>query len=115
MTTATAEKQEYVDATSAEELFNKISGLLSEAGHQNPTAWIDAMVANFGPQVRHEQPTIARAAANSHWRYILGIHGVRNNVDTSNARFCIEDMCKEYEWYKLMKQIVVPAIIQCGL
>jgi len=79
------------------------------------TRWLDAMVANFGPQVRDEPVMVARHAANSHWRYILGVHAVNNNVDTSNARFCIEDNCNEFEWFKLMKDIVIPTAVKCGL
>jgi len=115
MSTATAEKQVYVDAKTAPELFDKISNLLAEAGHKDPTAWVNGMVANYGDQVTREPVMVARHAANSHWRYILGTHGVNAGVDTSNARFCIEDNCNEYEWHKLFKQIVVPCIIQCGL
>lgn len=115
MSTATAEKVAYVDATSAAEVFERISGALRAAGHANPTAWIDAMVANYGDQVKDEQPMVARFVANSHWRYILGLYGANTDTDTSNARFCMDDHCNEEEWFKLLTKIVVPCIMKCGL
>lgn len=115
MSTATAEKEEYVVAQSATEVFDRITGALRAAGHQNPTAWIEAMEANYGPQVHQESAGVARFVANSHWRYILGLHAANTGTDTSNARFCTDDHCDEAEWFKMLTKIVVPCIMRCGL
>jgi len=48
MTTATAEKQDYVAATNASELFDKITNLLAQHGHQ--------MARRHGGQLRSPSP-----------------------------------------------------------
>lgn len=115
MSTNTLETPAYVPAKDAQDVFDKISGLLQGAGHTNSTAWINGMVANYGEQVKNETPDIARFVANSYWCYALGLHSARTGVDTSNARLCIEDRCGENDWYELFQNYVAPAIVKFGL
>jgi len=104
-----------VDATTAAGVFDKITAMLQEAGHPNPESWRQDFVTAYGEQVNEETPHVARVAANSYWRFMLGRHSYRTKQDTSDARFCLEDACSEEEWQKLFKQIVAPAIVRLGV
>jgi len=111
MTTATAQKSEaYVESANAEEVFDKVTQLLTDANHPNPSAWVNDLVKTMGEQVKQEQAPVARVAVNSYWAHKLGMLGINKRIDTANERFCLEDRCSEKEWHELMKKIVTPTI-----
>lgn len=97
-------------ATTGSALLTKVSALLAEAGHVNPTAWEQSVRSQLN--VEQSDPAIVRFLINTHWDLQLGLHGAKsgNPAAVYNARYCLEDKCSEEAWEDLWKRMVAPCI-----
>lgn len=92
-------------------LIESMCKMLQEAGHPTPQRWLE-FVRAMNPVCALEatETRLVRYLINSYWFQELGQLSMREKVDTSRARFCIEDRCTHEEWEDLYRKEVVPLL-----
>lgn len=87
-----------------------VTELLTEAGHPNPTKWLQGL---DGRATSPDYDQLAkRFLVNRYWRPVLG---TIDTEDSSVARYCIMDDGPMYTWLLLFKESVVPLIVKHDL
>lgn len=96
---------------SAQMLIDSMCNMLQEAGHAAPRKWIEFVQAlNPACALKDTETRMLRYLINSYWFQQLGMLSMRLKIDTTRARFCIEDRCSHEEWEDLYRKEVVPTI-----
>lgn len=84
-----------------------VDDMLAEAGHPEPAKW--------QVELRGEQPDVdnaERVYVNNGLRRILSNIDIRHDIDTSTARYCLNDRNDFHDWYHAVKQMVVPLLVK---
>jgi hypothetical protein len=89
-------------------LFETISGILTNKGHKNPTKWQEGLNHQQISKLPYESQ---RKLINSHLRLVLG----SVDEDTSRERFCLVDDVPFDNWVDLFDREIAGTMVRCGL
>lgn len=84
-----------------------IDELLVEAGHAEPSKWQNELRGQL-----LDVPNAERVYINNGLRRILSAIDIKNDIDTTSARYCLNDQIDFHDWYHAIKQMVVPLLIK---